>query len=45
MLHMPYPSLIKAFASLTAPLILLLFALTAHADEGPSEKDLLLEEI
>ena len=45
MLHMPYPSLIKAFASLTAPLILLLFALTAHADESPSEKDLLLEEI
>lgn len=45
MLHMPYPILIKAFASLTAPLILLLFALTAHADEGPSEKDLFLEEI
>ena len=45
MLHTPHPCFTKAFASFTTSLILLLLAMTAHADEGLSEKDLLLEEI
>ena len=45
MLHTPYPCFKKALASVTTSLILLLLAMTAHADEGPSEKGLLLEEI
>jgi len=45
MLQTPHPCFTRAFASFTTSLILLLLTVTAYADEGPSEKDLLLEEI